>query len=356
MSRIWQIYGNDSHDMTLKLLEASRAVELVPSGGNVALKPNLVVAGRPEQGAVTHAGVLSGCIEYFRENGVNDISIIEGSWLGDETMRAMRTAGYDEVCRKYDVPFYDLKKDSVRRVKTAIGDMEICSSALDAGLLVNLPVLKGHGQTKMTCALKNLKGCLPDREKRRFHALGLTKPIAALGAYLRPRLTVVDSICGDLSFEEGGTPVQTNRMYLGTDAVQLDAYGRSLMGLMPEDVKYVELAEKYGGGSVKWSESDIVLLNQPVESSDYPRPSGIVSRLTKHVHQDKACSSCFGALVRALYTSGTGHDREIYIGQGWQNKKINGLGIGKCCKGASVCVMGCPPTAEDIAKRLADVN
>ena len=93
MSRIFQIYGNDSHNMTLKLLEASHAIELVPSGGNVALKPNLVIAGRPEQGAVTHSGIFSGCIEYFRENGVLDISIIEGSWLGDETMCAMRTAG-----------------------------------------------------------------------------------------------------------------------------------------------------------------------------------------------------------------------------------------------------------------------
>ena len=243
----------------------------------------------------------------------------------------------------------------MRRVKTAIREMEICSRALDAGLLVNLPVLKGHGQTKMTCALKNLKGCLPDKEKRRFHALGLTKPIAALGAYLRPRLTVVDSICGDLNFEEGGTPVHTNRMYLGTDPVQLDSYGRSLMGLMPEDVKYIELAEKYGGGSSQWSESDIVLLNQPVESSDYPKPSGIVSRLTKHVHQDKACSSCFAALVRALYTSGMGSRSEIYIGQGWTNKKINGLGIGKCCKNAPVCVMGCPPTADEIAKVLTEM-
>ena len=355
MSKIFQIYGNDSHDMTMKLLDESHAIELVPSGGNVALKPNLVISGRAEQGAVTHSGILSGCIEYFRDNGVHDISIIEGSWLGDETMRAMRTAGYDEVCMKYDVPFYDLKKDSVRRVKTAIGDMEICSRALDAGLLVNLPVLKGHGQTKMTCALKNLKGCLPDKEKRRFHALGLTKPIAALGAYLRPRLTVVDSICGDLNFEEGGTPVHTNRMYLGTDPVQLDSYGRSLMGLMPEDVKYIELAEKYGGGSSQWSESDIVLLNQPVESSDYPKPSGIVSRLTKHVHQDKACSSCFAALVRALYTSGMGSRSEIYIGQGWTNKKINGLGIGKCCKNAPVCVMGCPPNADEIAKVLTEM-
>ena len=45
MSRIYQIYGQDAHDMTVKLLEASRAHALVPAGGSVALKPNLVVAG-----------------------------------------------------------------------------------------------------------------------------------------------------------------------------------------------------------------------------------------------------------------------------------------------------------------------
>ena len=58
----------------------------------------------------------------------------------------------------------------------------------------------------MTCALKNLKGCLPDREKRNFHSDGLMKPIAALGAFLKPALVIVDSICGDLNFEEGEIP------------------------------------------------------------------------------------------------------------------------------------------------------
>ena len=225
MGKIYQIYGKDAHDMTLKLLEASNAIGRVPAGGSVALKPNLVVAGTPESGAVTHPGVLSGCIAYFRDHGVGDISVIEGSWVGDETMRAMRRAGYDSVCKKYDVPFYDLKKDRTRPVNTAAGRIDICCRALDAGLLVDLPVLKGHCQTVMTGALKNLKGCLPDREKRHFHAMGLTKPIAALGAAMKPRLIIVDSICGDLNFEEGGTPVETNRMYLGTDAVQIDAYG-----------------------------------------------------------------------------------------------------------------------------------
>ena len=352
MAEIYQIYGHDAHDMTVKLLEASDAIHLVPSGGSVALKPNLVIAGTPESGSTTHAGVLSGCIEYFRDHGVADISVIEGSWVGDETMRAMRRAGYDKVCEKYGVPFFDLKKDQTRPVKTAIGNIDICARALDAGLLVDLPVLKGHCQTVMTCALKNLKGCLPDREKRRFHALGLQKPIAALGAALKPRLIVVDSICGDLDFEEGGTPVQTNRMYLGTDAVQLDAYGRALMGLNAEEVPYIELAEQYGGGSTRWTQEDIIELNHPSDAAGYPKPRGTVAGLTRNVHENQACSACFAALVRALYASRCGQGQEIYIGQGWQGKTLDGLGIGRCCKGASQCVMGCPPTAEAIAKAL----
>lgn len=45
-------------------------------------------------------GVLSGCVEYFREHGVSDVCIMESSWVGEDTLRAMRAAGYDEVCRR----------------------------------------------------------------------------------------------------------------------------------------------------------------------------------------------------------------------------------------------------------------
>ena len=123
--------------------------------------------------------------------------------------------------------------------------MDICCRALDADYLINLPVLKGHCQTAMTCALKNCKGCLPDREKRRFHSEGLMRPIAALAAALRPELTIVDSLCGDLDFEEGGNPVPTGRMLLGEDPVQLDAYGCRLMGLALEQAPYIQMADKF---------------------------------------------------------------------------------------------------------------
>lgn len=206
MSKIYEIFGGDAHAMTMALMEKAEVIRKIPSGAKVALKPNLAVAKPPESGATTHAGVLSGAIEYLQSHGIRKISILESSWVGDETDRAFRAAGYEEVSRKYGVPFYDLKHDSTRTVTTPLRPMEICSRALDADYLINLPVLKGHCQTAMTCALKNCKGCLPDREKRRFHAEGLMKPIAALAGTLRPPLTIVDSICGDLDFEEGETP------------------------------------------------------------------------------------------------------------------------------------------------------
>ena len=40
--------------------------------------------------------------------------------------------------------------------------------------------------------------------------MSLHKPIAALNALLKTGYCVVDGICGDLSFEEGGTPLTAN--------------------------------------------------------------------------------------------------------------------------------------------------
>ena len=350
MSRIYEIFGTDAHAMTYALMERAEVAAAIPAGAGVALKPNLVVAAAPETGATTHAGVLSGTIAYLRDHGVADISIIEGSWVGDRTGRAFHAAGYDQVGRHYNVPLYDLKEDKTRTVDTPLRPMEICRRALDAGYLINLPVLKGHCQTVMTCALKNCKGCLPDREKRRFHAEGLMKPIAALAAALKPDLTIVDSICGDLNFEEGGNPVPTGRMLLGTDMVQLDTYGCRLMGLDPEQVPYIGLAEGWGAGSSALEEGDLIRLNRPTEAADYPKPSGTVAALTRNVQARSACSACYASLVRALYHSGS--SRPIAIGQGWRGVPFDGLGVGACCSCASERVGGCPPSAEDILRAL----
>lgn len=60
--------------------------------------------------------------------------------------------------------------------------LNVCERAANIDFLINVPVLKGHCQTKITCALKNMKGLIPNTEKRHFHAMGLHEPIAHLNA------------------------------------------------------------------------------------------------------------------------------------------------------------------------------
>ena len=116
MSRIYEIFGTNAHAMTRALMESAGAACKNPlRGPRWPSSPTWWWPPAPETGATTHAGVLSGAIEYLRDHGFRDISIIEGSWVGDDTSRAFRAAGYEAVGKKYGVPLFDLKRDKTRR-------------------------------------------------------------------------------------------------------------------------------------------------------------------------------------------------------------------------------------------------
>ena len=357
--RMYVTYGGDARRMTLELMEAARVADGIPAGASIALKPNLVVPSPADVGATTHPEIVEGAIEYLRAHGFREISIMESSWVGARTEQAFSACGYRALSERCGVPLYDLKRDAARTVATPIGDMRVCARALDADYLITLPVLKGHCQTRVTCALKNSKGFLPDSEKRRFHALGLHRPIAALAAVRRPDLCIVDSICGDLNFEEGGTPVPTMRMFLGRDPVMVDAYGCRLMGIDPREVEYIGLAERWGAGRMEIAPEDVVSLRDPSHAPAFPRPSGLVSKLTRNVVQDSACSACYGNLVHALYRLrdlDPGFHERIFIGQGFKGKRFEGIGSGSCCGGASCPIPGCPPDADRILQALLEAK
>ena len=53
MASIYEVFGTDAHAMTLSLMEAANVADMIPYGASVALKPNLVLAGTPDEGATT---------------------------------------------------------------------------------------------------------------------------------------------------------------------------------------------------------------------------------------------------------------------------------------------------------------
>ena len=180
-NQIWKLYGTKYLEMTKRLLEETDLSAVIGDRKKrIGIKPNMVVSSPAEFGGITHPEVVAGIVEYLQENRFEDIIIVEGAWVGDSTADAYRYCGYKELCEQYNVPFVDGQKQKSHAVDCAGMKLNVIDTVDQIDFLINVPVIKGHCQTKMTCALKNLKGLLPNSEKSRFHRMGLHKPIAHL--------------------------------------------------------------------------------------------------------------------------------------------------------------------------------
>ena len=351
------IHGTDYKAMTKRILEhADLAGQIGSRETLVALKPNLVNDTPPSHGATTHSELVEGTLEYLLDHGFHRLMVMESSWVGGHTPDALRATGLDRICRSLGVPFADLQKDTWKEYNAEGMRLSVCDQAMSAGFVINLPVLKGHCQTTVTCALKNNKGVIPNIEKRRFHTLGLHKPIAHLNTIVRNDFILVDNICGDLDFEEGGNPVEMNRILGFRDPVLCDAFVCEAMGYLPSNVRYITLAEELGVGSTDLSSANRIYLNQPKDSSSWIRPSRRVRELAAYTDPSDACSACYGSLIHALdrlKESGKLHRKlpKIGIGQGWQGK-TGKIGIGRCTSCFHKNLQGCPPSAAQILEFL----
>ena len=350
------IYGDNSKQMVKELLEIIKPEEEIDKNALIGIKPNLVVAKPSGSGATTSPEIVAGLIEYLKSKGRDKIVIMESSWVGEKTSESFKVCGYENLSKKYNVPLIDLQKDKYKAYEIDGLRIDICDYVTKVDYLINIPVLKGHCQTNMTCALKNMKGCIPNSEKRRFHTMGLHKPIAYLNKLIKQNLIIVDGMNGDLNFEEGGNPVQMNRIIAGKDPVLIDTYAAHLIGFSAEEVPYITIAEAIGVGTTGLINADIIELNKD-NGLRKLTPSRRVQQLSKHIVEDSACSACYGSLIHALERLDEKGllnklKEKLYIGQNFKNKQYDGIGIGACTSGFNKCIKGCPPKARDIVEYL----
>jgi len=347
-------YGNEIVKNTYDTLAASDIGSYLKADMAVSIKPNLVVPCPPSDGATTHPEIVEGIILFLRDFGVARIKIIESSWVGDSTKRAFKYCGYEELSKKYNVPLIDLKGDSSAVYRYGEYDIAICGEAMSTDFLINVPVLKAHCQTRFTCCMKNLKGCIPDAEKRRFHTLGIHKPVAALSKLIKIGYNVIDGICGDLTMEEGGNPVVSNRIIAGRDPLLLDSYCAELIGYRPDEIEYIAYGGAIGVGMFFSRETILVEINSQNKPALDARRNRVSDKYQRLIDEDAACSACYSSLVYALHRL-HGKPRpggKIHIGQGFIGKSGAGIGVGNCTRGFDKCIPGCPPKATEIIKIL----
>ncbi len=235
--------------------------EQVRPGATVFLKPNLVeIPHTRESGAVTHPQLCRAVAEMVLERGAAPV-IGDSAGMGSDTEAVITFMGYDEL-RQEGYSVLDLKKERVVRIKNhaaaVLPHMRVFQPALEADVLINLPVMKTHDQTEVTLSMKNLKGLLADYSKKKMHRRALFRGIPEIAAFFKPSLTILDGIYG----QEGvgpvyGDPVEMDLIIAGRDMVALDTVAGLIMGYSPDEVPVTSLAAEMGLGIADIGEIEI---------------------------------------------------------------------------------------------------
>ncbi len=345
--------------LTVRLLETAGLEEILPDdrGARIGIKPNLVVASPASGGGTTHPEIVSGIIQYLQKRGYDNLMIVEGSWVGDRTAQAFKRCGYEKISKALGVPLFDTQRDSSFEEDVDGYPVALCSITEEIDFLINVPLLKGHCQTRYTGALKNMKGLIPDSEKRRFHSRGLHEPIARLNQIVHQDCIVMDAICPDPTFEEGGDPSDMRRILFATDPVLIDSYGASVIGYEDEDVPYIPRSQELGVGSLWDGDPAAVLeINDHGGQKTYTQDPKL-AELENLIVEKEACSSCYASLISALRQIENPEQRRYAIGRFFRRGELpeheeEMIGIGVCTSRLSNSIAGCPPSAEEIIRAL----
>ncbi|UCH89573.1 MAG: DUF362 domain-containing protein [Thermoplasmata archaeon] len=374
-------------EMVRTVLEPLGGVEgFVSKGDRVVLKPNLVTNRKYFTGATTDPLIVLALIHELKRIGVSDITVADGSWVGCPTERAFTATGLSGLCAREGVKLVNLQRDEYVSVKVSAGNelkgkVNIAKTVLDADKLINLPKLKAHAQTKLTLSLKNLKGCISDDEKRRFHRIDIDRAIAELNTVLSPDLIVLDGIVGEMTAELGCDPIRLDTIVAGTDPVALDALCATMMGYDPHEIEHIVHAEELGVGkgldtSKIELKGDVELASIKGEIGDsvgFARYTESFQSYGLDIQESGACSSCLAALYLALKRVADDEKLEdlqgcsFYIGQNFAEDSDGSatpageggsayrIGIGNCTKaldGLDIFTKGCPPTALTVYRKL----
>jgi len=221
-------------------------------GRTVLLKPNLVEPIRSAPHITTQPAVVVAAADVFRRWGAR-VVVAEGPGHVRDTEEALFESGFEKALREADLTFVDLNHDDVARVPNAgrrsrLASIHLPLVVLKADLIVSMPKLKTHHWIGMTASMKNLYGVYPGLiygwPKNVLHHAGIPETVFDINATLPRTIAIVDAIeCMEGDGPIMGRPKPLGVLLVGSCTAAVDATCARIMGLDPNRIDYLRLAE-----------------------------------------------------------------------------------------------------------------
>jgi uncharacterized protein (DUF362 family) len=230
-------YGQPQLDEAIAQVLAAVALPGLRSA-NVLLKPNLISARHGGLLACTEGAFILAAVRWLLAQGAR-VSIGDSPAFGTaETV--LQDIGIAAELGRLAVPVRNFSR--VRRTELPGGGWAVLAEpALDCDLLVNLPRVKAHVQTRLTLAVKNCFGCVVGLRKLWWHMLhggrngDFVDRLVRIPLALPPMLTLLDGVVamhrtGPLQ----GEPYPLALTAASVNPVAMDTALHAILGVAPE--------------------------------------------------------------------------------------------------------------------------
>ncbi len=256
------IYKADNYDeenlynVIKKHFEVHDIKSDIPANAKVLIKPNLVTDKEAPFAITTNPVFVKAVIRNLKEIGVNNITVADcpggALLLFSDIVDVYKKTGYSTLSNDC-VLNTDFSSADVKTQEGFVNEkFNIINPLIDADYIINLPKLKTHNLTCLTCGVKNLFGCIPGLQKPAFHAKypsakDFSNMLVELACTVNPNFTIVDAI----DIMEGDGPTNGKKRHLGLtlsskDVFSLDKYIAYVLDVPNELVSTVVEAEKKG--------------------------------------------------------------------------------------------------------------
>lgn len=227
----------------------------VKKGDDVIIKPNICVAYHtPEYAATTNPEVVGALVTLCLGAGAKRVRVMDLPF-GGSAEQAYARSGIGEAVRtaggQMEVMASMKYRDAAIPGGVDIKNWPVYGDALDANVLINVPIAKHHNLARLTLGMKNLMGLIQNRGQIHYN---LGQRVADLTSLLRPKLTIVDAVRILMNHGPTGGSLDdvkmTNTIIASQDMVAADAYAATLFGLTGNDIPFIRSGAQMGLGTL----------------------------------------------------------------------------------------------------------
>ncbi len=225
------------HVIVCNLEYAVRHLPDLSSKAGFKLEKTFLALIKPNICGIYHPSLdLLSSIVGFLLSGAKSVVIGETSSMMHDPKEQFESLGVNALVKRFggSVRAVDLCEDERVKVRVssphALKEIDFPKTVLDSDVLVNVPRIGTHSTTRLTCAIKNLLGLLPQKRKFSvYHPLGVDKVIADIASVIRPDLNVVDA---------------GSKVILGVDVLAVDVVACRFVDVDPMKVEHLRLVSE----------------------------------------------------------------------------------------------------------------